>query len=125
MRIPDLSSIPELRPVPGGEEYDLRISRARDVRNRDNNRDGILLMIEVVGEENVQTIFERIWLPSEQDDEDKKATMWRMIKERITALGLDPADTETKDFEGVEFTAILTEAEDLQGRKINELGRIT
>lgn len=124
MRIPDLSDIPSLEPVPAGE-YDLRVISAKDVKSDRTGREGIMLICEVTGEENAQNVFHRIWLPMEKDDQNKKDTMWRMVKEFLEALGLDAGEVETSDFEGLQFSAQLSLTKDNKGRDINEIVRVT
>lgn len=125
MRIPDLSDVPELSPVPADEEYDLRIIKAQDVTSDNTGRSGIMLIAEIKDVENAENIFHRIWLPMEGDDEAKQMVMWRMIKEFMTALGLDPSGAETEDFQGLEFSAIIGVEDDNNGRPRNFIKRVT
>lgn len=124
MRIPDLSDIPSLEAVPGGE-YDLRVISAKDVKSDRTGREGIMLICEVVGEENAQNVFHRMWLPMENDDDHKKKTMWRMLKEFLESVGLDAGNVDTSDFEGLQFSAQLSLTKDNKGRDINEIVRVT
>ena len=124
MRIPDLSDIPELSAVESGE-YDLRVIKAQDVVSERTGREGIMLICEIMGEENAQNVFHRIWMPMEGDPETKANTMWRMIKEFMSGVGLDAGGAETEDFMGLEFSAYLTLTKDQKGRPVNEIQRIT
>ncbi|MBT7094138.1 MAG: hypothetical protein HN936_12895, partial [Bacteroidetes bacterium] len=42
----------------------------------------------------------------QDDDEDKSNTMWRMVKDFLRSLGLNPEEeTDESDLVGLEFTA--------------------
>ena len=124
MQIPVLSDIPDLKPAEPGE-HDLYIRKAKDTKSNDGSRIGMLLIIDVTDEENIEPIMHNIWLPNANDDEDKSATMWRMIKEQIVGMGLDPdQENENSDFEGLSFSAIL-DLEEYQGNIKNVIKRIT
>jgi hypothetical protein len=106
--IPDLSDIPELGPVTEGT-YDLRIQRAKLI-TAGSGRKGIFLPMEVVGEEGAEDLLHTLWLPMESDDPSKAATMWRMIKEFLTAVGMptDGLDEDSlSDFVDLELNALV------------------
>lgn len=121
MQIPDLSDIPELKPVEPGE-YDLTVIKATDIDK--NGRKGVLLIINIDDNPEADTIFHNLILPGTMDDEIKSSMMNRMVKEFIVALGLDPAATETEHFNGIQFSALL-KLDDYQGRISNKIVRIT
>lgn len=107
--IPSLSEIPDLSPVESGE-YDLRITKVKETKSKNTGRYGCMLMIEVDGEDNADTIFHTLWYGNykdyQGDDEEKNNMMWRMVKEFIAAIGLDPEEeTDESDLIGTEFTA--------------------
>lgn len=120
MQLPDLSNIPELKPVEPGE-YDLRIKKAIDKTS--NGRKMIVLAIDIIDHPEAETIFHNLTLPKETDDEDKAAVMNRMVRDFIVAIGLDPASTTTEDFNGIEFTAIL-KIDTYEERESNKIARI-
>lgn len=121
--LPNTSDIPELSPVEPGE-YDLRIIRAKETQSNRTGRKGIMLIHDIIGEDNAEDLIDTIWLPMDTDDEDKKKTMLRMIKERVLALGLpDDGSVELDDFIGTEFAAIL-ELEDSDFGRRNNIKRI-
>lgn len=124
MRIPDLSDIPEQAAVAPGE-YDLRVLTAKDVKSDRTGREGVMLVCEIVGEENAQNLFHRIWFPMENDPDTKATTMWRMIKEFLDGVGLPVDGCDTSDFENLQFSAYLNLTEDNNGRPINEIARVT
>lgn len=122
MKIKSLSDIPDLAPVEPGE-YDLYIRQVKDTVSKKTGRKGIMFIIDIQGVDNALSIVHSIWPPNEADDEDKAETMWRMIKEFITALGLDPnEENENSDFEGLNFTAMVTFDAEFNA---NKLGKIT
>lgn len=124
MRIPSLSDIPDLGPVEEGE-YELRIKKGKDTISGKTNRPGIMLSIEVVEEPLAETIFETLWFPMEGDDPDKAQTMWRMIKEFMTNLGMDTSvENGPEDFTGIEFRALLGLEDDQNDRPVNVIKRI-
>lgn len=104
--IPNLSDIPELTPVAPGE-YSLRITKAID-KTAQTGRKGLQMIIEIIGEDNAATIFDNLWFPLPSEDPAKQTTMWRMVKDKLAALGLPTDGTiELSDFANLEFTAIL------------------
>ena len=124
MKIPSLSDIPDLGPVAPGE-YDLFIRKAKDTKSNDGSREGMMMIIDIQDVEDAETMFDTIWFPNNNDDEDKAATMWRMIKERIVALGLDPDDEhDASDFANISFTALL-DVENYKGKTKNVIVSIT
>ncbi len=109
MRIPNLSEIPDLAPVPAGE-YGLQITKSVMKRNKDDNRDGHVLTIKVLGEENVLPINHSLWFGSAEagDDKEKADGMDRRAKEFYNQIGIDTSeDLEVEDFVNIEFTALL------------------
>jgi len=107
--IPNLSDIPDKKPVESGE-YDLRIFKAKETKSKNTGRYGCQLIIQIDGEDDASDIFHTLWYGNykdfQGDDEDKSNTMWRMVKEFLRALGLDPEEeTDETDLVSLEFTA--------------------
>ena len=107
--IPNLSEIPDRAPVEAGE-YDLRITKVKETKSKRTGRYGCQLIIEIAGEDNASSIFHTLWYGNykdyQGDDEEKSNNMWRMVKDFIRALGLDPEnETDESDLVGLEFTA--------------------
>lgn len=107
--IPNLSEIPDKKPVEAGE-YDLRISKVKETKSKNTGRYGCMLVIDIEGEDNADSIFHTLWYGNykdyQGDDDDKSNTMWRMVKDFLRALGLDPDnETDESDLVGLEFTA--------------------
>ena len=125
MRIPDLSEIPDLEPVAANQEYDLRIIRAKDVKSERTGREGILLICEIQGEPNAENLMHTLWLPMDSDDEHKAGTMWRMIKEFLSSVGASTDGLDTSDLEGLEFSAVLGQENDPNGKTRNVFQSIT
>ena len=110
--IPNLSEIPDKKPVEAGE-YDLRITKVKETKSKKSGRYGCQLIIEVDGEDNANTIFHTLWYGNykdfQSDDEDKSNMMWRMVKDFLRSLGIDPEnETDESDLVGLEFTAELS-----------------
>jgi hypothetical protein len=110
--IPNLSEIPDKKPVDGGE-YDLRISKVKETRSNRTGRYGCQLIINIDGEDNADTIFHTLWYGNykdyQGDDDEKNNLMWRMVKDFLRALGLDPEqETDESDLIGLEFSAELS-----------------
>jgi len=125
MRIPDLSEIPDLEPVAANVEYDLKITKAKDITSNRTGREGIMLVCQIMGEENAENLIHRIWLPNDSDPEDKQKTMWRMIKEFLGSIGASTDGLETEELEGMEFSAILGQEKNEQnGRIVNTIQRV-
>ncbi len=122
MKIQDLSDIPELKAVEPGE-YDLRVKKAIDQKK--NNRESILLICDIVGEEEAEDVMHNMTCTTAPtDDPGKAATMLRMTKEFIVAVGLDAGDCSTEDFEGLEFSAFL-KLDEYEGRITNKIRSVT
>jgi len=110
--IPNLSEIPDKKPVDGGE-YDLRITKVKETKSNRTGRYGCQLIINIDGEDNADTIFHTLWYGNykdyQGDDEEKNNLMWRMVKDFLRALGLDPEqETDESDLVGLEFSAELS-----------------
>jgi hypothetical protein len=107
--IPSLSEIPDRAPVEAGE-YDLRITKVKETKSQRTGRYGCMLVIEVDGEDNADSIFHTLWYGNykdyQGDDDEKHNMMWRMVKDFLRSLGLDPEnETDESDIMGLEFTA--------------------
>lgn len=110
--IPNLSEIPDKKPVDGGE-YDLRITKVKETKSNRTGRYGCQLIINIEGEDNADTIFHTLWYGNykdyQGDDDEKNNLMWRMVKDFLRALGLDPEqETDESDLVGLEFSAELS-----------------
>lgn len=110
--IPNLSEIPDKKPVEAGE-YELRITQVKETKSTRTGRYGCMLVCEIDGEDAAETVFHTLWYGNHKDyqgdDKEKNETMWRMVKDFLRSLGLDPEqETEEDDLKGLEFTAQLT-----------------
>ena len=109
--IPALKEIKDLKPVDGGQEYDLRIIKAQKKKFR-SGRNGVSLIIDIVDEDDATNIFHNILFGNDDDykgdDEEQSNDWWRRVKTFCRALGLDPDnDLEAEDFEDLQFSAIV------------------
>jgi len=69
-------------------------------------------IIAIDGEDNAKEIFHACGFGNFGDfqefDEDKSETIWRMLKEFIKSLGLDPEEEHSsEDFEDLEFVGLV------------------
>jgi len=132
--IPNLSKIKDKAPVTEGE-YDLRIIKAQDTHSARTGRNGILCIVEVVGEDLANNIMHTIWFGNDAkykgDDAEKSDMMWRMVKDFLGAIGLSrDGEVELDEFTDISFTAQVTynDGTDADGNPTyppkNEIGRI-
>ncbi len=123
MKLPNLSDIPELKLVEPGEA-DLIIKKAIEKKSDNTGRSGMMFVCEFTSEDDAEALFHSIWYPMEGDEEYKANTMLRMIKEFVIGIGLDPDDDlEGKDFEGIQFSAMV-DIETYEGTDKNVIKRI-
>jgi len=137
--IPNLSDIPDKAPVEAGE-YDLRIFKVKETKSNRTGRYGCMLVCEIDGEDNANNVFHTLWYGNykdyQGDDEEKNNMMWRMVKDFLTSLGLDPnEETDESDLVGLEFSADLSFNDGMStdddgnpikvGQPRNEIARIT
>lgn len=125
MLIPNLNDIPELGPVPEGE-YEIRVTKAKE-KKYDSGAKCIMLICEIVGEENAETIFHNLWLPTDKDDESKKVNKLRALKDFVSAVGMDLGGIEeASEFDDLEFTALLVQTPHFadDSKMINEIKRV-
>jgi len=137
--IPNLSDIPDKAPVEAGE-YDLRVFKVKETKSQRTGRYGCMLVCEIDGEDNANNVFHTLWYGNykdfQGDDEEKNNMMWRMVKDFLTSLGLDPnEETDESDLVGLEFSADLSFNDGMStdddgnpikvGQPRNEIARIT
>ena len=125
MLIPDLNDIPELGPVPEGE-YEIRVTKGK-FKKYDSGAQCIMLICEIVGEENADTVFHNLWLPTSSDDTTKQANKLRGLKDFLTAVGM-PTDgiEDASEFDGLEFSANLVQVPHFadEDKMVNEIKRV-
>jgi len=117
-----LPELPELSVLPEGE-YDLRVIQANEVTSKKTGRTGIMLTLEVIGEETAEEVSHGLWNPMEDDTSRTARMMVEMIKEFVNGVGLDLDSVELEDFMDLEFTALLKVGE-YNGKEQNEIARI-
>ncbi len=124
--IPNLSDIPELSAVASGE-YDLQVVSAKE-QKYDSGSKCLLLTINIIGEENAEPFWHKLWLPTSQDDETKTVNKWRTIKSFLKAVGLpEDGELEAEDFQDLQFSALLDQEPNYQdeNKMDNVIVRIT
>jgi len=84
-----------------------------------------MLICEIIGEANADNLIDTMWFPMFSDDEAKKTTMLRMLKDKLLALGLpDDGSVQLEDFIDLNFTALLEYEELPNQRPRNRIKKI-
>ena len=126
--IPNLSHIKDLTVLnlDSPKEMDLIITKMM-TKKCNSGRIGALFIIQIEGEDNAKAIMHQVNFGNfgeyQDDDENTNETMWRMLKEFIRSLGLDPEEEHPEeDFEDLEFVGLVGyesgEVEDDNGNMI-------
>lgn len=121
-----LDEVPELRTVPGGQEYRLRVASAKLKESKGEKTAGqslLMFYFDVVDEADTKLITYPVMLPAENLDEEANNDRRRQLKRIMQALGWDLSQgfnvEELKDMEcfallGVETTAEYGEQNKIQ-----------
>lgn len=111
--IPNLSHIKDKKVIKleSPREMDLIITKMIMGKWKSGQTNATFI-IAMDGEEDAKEIFYSVGFGNYGDfqefDEKKNETIWRMLKEFITALGLDPEEAHSaEDFEDLEFVGIV------------------
>jgi len=111
--IPNLSHIKDLNVLKLNEpkEMDLIITKMQ-LKKCNSGRTGALFIINIDGEDNAKAIMHQVNFGNhgeyQDDDEDTNETMWRMLKEFIRSLGLNPEEEHpAEDFEDLELVGLV------------------
>lgn len=114
--VPNLSDVPEIKPVMEGE-YDLRITGVQTKMTNGDPAKGKLprpminLTIEVIGEPNADIIFHSLFMPIESDQERTKTKMLGDIKVWAEACSLPLDGLNVHDFMNSEIRAYVIQDE--------------
>ncbi len=111
--IPNLSHIKDLKvlKLTEAKEMDLIITKMQ-LKKCNSGRTGALFIIDIDGEDDVKAIMHQVNFGNygeyQDDDESTNDVMWRMLKEFIRSLGLDPDEEHpAEDFEDLEFVGLV------------------
>lgn len=111
--IPKLSHIKDLTvlKLDSPKEMDLIITKMI-LKKCTSGRTGALFVIHMDGEDDAKAIMHQVNFGNfgeyQDDDDDTNETMWRMLKEFIRSLGLDPnKEHPDEDFEDLEFVGLV------------------
>ena len=126
--IPNLSHIKDKKVIKleSPQEMDLIITKMV-MKKCSSGRTGALFIISIDGEPEVKEIMHQVNFGNygdyQKDDETTNETMWRMLKEFIRALGLDPEEEHpAEDFTDLEFVGMVGydsgEVEDDNGKLV-------
>lgn len=85
-----LDDVPELTPVPGGEEYELRVMSSKIEPSKSSERKVLKVMFSVNDHPEALPIFENLAFPLPEDDKSKADMFKRQVKNFVTAIGMDP-----------------------------------
>lgn len=118
----DLDNVPELVVVPEGE-YELRIVEAGDHISKTTSQNMVRLVLVVESEPNAENIYHYISLPQVDDDERKRNSKLRRIKDFLAAFGL-PQQSEYGDWVGATGWALVgSEVNERTGEPTNSIKR--
>jgi hypothetical protein len=120
-----LDQVPDLVPVPGNEQYQLRVTSAAVGQSASSERQLIKVALKVLGHPEAQTVFENFSLPIPSDPPDHVDMFKRNLKNFITACGIDPKNPgKPEDWQGAEPFAILKlKTNEKSGAEENKVGR--
>jgi len=119
-----LDAVPDLSIVPGGEEYQLRITAAKIKPSKSSSRDVLEVIAEINGQTNAKNIFINHAFPLPEDDERKRNNLLRNIKDLCSCFGLDPANPgNPEEWAGLEGWAVLKVGTRESGEEVNEVAR--
>jgi len=111
--IPNLSHIKDKNVIKleSPQEMDLIINKMV-MKKCSSGRTGALFVISIDGESEAKEIMHQMNFGNygdyQKDSEETNETMWRMLKEFIRALGLDPEEEHPEeDFVDLEFVGLV------------------
>lgn len=115
----DYDNIPDLASVPEGE-YELQIIEARDYVGKTSGKASVQVIFVIEGHPDADTLYHYLALPAPEDDERKKHSKLRRIKEFFSAFGLSSQD-EYEEWVGKKSWALLTQEADNNGSMRNSV----
>jgi len=89
--------VPDLRVIPEGTEVLLTIKEAKFTVKEESGNKFIQLKLADMGDPSVKKVYENIFLPRDDDDEDKKQNKLRRIKQFCEAFQVDLNQCEVND----------------------------
>ena len=120
--IPNLSDVKELQPVPAGE-YDLCLNSVKHV-TYDSGASCINMAFEIVGEDDAETLWHKLWLPTKGEAESTTNNKLRTLKKFMEDCDI-PTDEALDDltcFDNLTLTAnVGVEYDDYNSKDINTL----
>lgn len=118
----DYENVPELSAVTEGE-YEVRIVDAGNHVSKTSGQNMVRLLLEIQGEPNAETIYHYISLPQYEDDDRKRNSKLRRIKEFMAAFGF-PKDSDFNEWIGATAWALIgQETDDRTGSPRNSVKR--
>ena len=118
-----LDQVEDQEPVPGGEEYQLRIVSAKVQPSKDGARNILQVGFEVIDHPTALPVFEHYCFPNESD-EKKTVYMFKLnMKQFMQAFGIDPSNPGNPE-EWKDATAwAFLKTDEYQGRPMNRASR--
>ena len=118
-----LDNVQDPEPVPGGEQYQLRIGKAEMKRNEKDTRNMIVIMFSIVDNPTAPPIMEYLNLPCKEDAENTVYMFKLRIKDFCRSfnieLGNEPDFSEWKGLEGWAFI----KTEEYKGKPQNKVSK--
>ena len=127
-----LNELEEPAPVPGGEQYELKVLKAELMRNKNDTRNMIRLIAEIQDQPSAPSVFDYMNLPTKEDTAKAVYMFKKKIKDFCDAVGLDSSDPGTPvevagsdhltyvEWKGLSGFAIL-EHDTFEGRESNKI----
>lgn len=118
-----LDQVEDQVPVPGGEEYQLKIVSGKVNPSKDGARSVLQVGFEILDHPTAQSVFEHYSFPNESD-EDKTVYMMKLnLKQFMQAFGIDPGNPgNPEDWKGLTAWAFL-KMDEYDGRPMNRVSR--
>lgn len=118
-----LDKLPDRTIVPGGEEYQLEITKGEIKPSKSSERDVLHVSFKIVDQLNSLPIFEALSLPCEADSEDLAYNFSNSIKEFMLAFGINLKNPgEPSEWKGLVGWAFL-KTDQYEGRDKNTVSR--
>lgn len=123
----NLDEVPDLRAVPGGREYQLKITNAKIGTSSGAKTSGqqyVLVRFSILNEPDTKSVTYPIMLPSREEDKETNDNRKRQMKAFLQAIGWDTSTGfNVEELEGETCWAILDSEEDPQFGERNNIQR--
>lgn len=118
----DTENAPEFKTVPTGTEVELRIVSVEQKNAQSSGNPMLAIRMDIPSNSLTKDIYHNIMLPTNSDDEKKRAQKLNRLKEFKACFGLPSSGPiAAEDMEGAMGWAILKEEEGLNGELQNSI----